>query len=87
MPPRTTTNGPRLNPNFCGYFLSPSGCIKGIRCNRRHDIQRCSCGLVLMSKYYLPHVRGKRHRDLYRQLKEREAKERGQTAQVRPRYG
>ncbi|KAH6887860.1 RNA helicase [Coprinopsis sp. MPI-PUGE-AT-0042] len=59
-----------MNPTYCQDFIGPNGCQRGIRCRKRHDIQKCSCGLVVLRKYYLPHVRGQRHRTLFRELRE-----------------
>ncbi|KAF6753774.1 RNA helicase [Ephemerocybe angulata] len=79
-PPKGNNNN-RLNPTYCSFFLSPQGCVRGLNCRRRHDIQRCSCGLVLLARNYLPHVRGKRHRTIFAQKKEAEARARGQANQ------
>ncbi|KAF5356601.1 hypothetical protein D9758_008284 [Tetrapyrgos nigripes] len=53
------------NPTFCYDFVSQ---LNGRSCRRkgctlRHDITRCSCGLVLPVSDYPSHSGGKRHRD------------------------
>ena len=52
------------NPRSCYAFLEAQGCPHGSDCRFRHDIQKCSCGLVLLSKYFTSHVNGNRHRKL-----------------------
>jgi hypothetical protein len=53
-----TTN---LNPKYC-YDSVGNGCKLGQGCRLRHDIQKCSCGLVLAASEMGPHLAGKRHR-------------------------
>ncbi|KAK7052594.1 RNA helicase [Favolaschia claudopus] len=46
---------------FCDDFLSAAGCRLGKRCPLRHDIKKCTCGLVLPNKHVRAHLAGKRH--------------------------
>ncbi|KAF7378134.1 RNA helicase [Mycena sanguinolenta] len=49
-----------MNPKFC-YDSVGSGCKFGKACRLRHDILKCSCGLVLLASNIGPHLAGKRH--------------------------
>ncbi|KAJ6480358.1 P-loop containing nucleoside triphosphate hydrolase protein [Mycena sanguinolenta] len=49
-----------VNPKFC-YDSVGSGCKSGKACRLRHDILKCSCGLVLLASNIVPHLAGKRH--------------------------
>ncbi|KAJ6572149.1 P-loop containing nucleoside triphosphate hydrolase protein [Mycena capillaripes] len=53
-----TTN---LNPAYC-YDSVGKGCKLGQSCRLRHDIQKCSCGLVLPAANIDSHLAGQRHR-------------------------
>ncbi|KAF9003306.1 P-loop containing nucleoside triphosphate hydrolase protein [Cyathus striatus] len=57
---------------YCRYIIE-GGCRLGPRCRFRHDIRKCSCGLVIRFRYWQPHIRGKRHRRELRAKKDREA--------------
>ncbi|KAJ7266375.1 P-loop containing nucleoside triphosphate hydrolase protein [Mycena haematopus] len=48
------------NPKFC-YDSVGTGCKSGKACRLRHDILKCSCGLVLLASKIGPHLAGKRH--------------------------
>ncbi|KAJ3819685.1 RNA helicase [Lentinula raphanica] len=58
-----------LNPKYCYDFLSTQGCLRGSACKLRHDILKCSCGMVLRRRDHHSHVRGKRHTHLHRQAR------------------
>jgi hypothetical protein len=69
-----TTN---INPKFC-YDSIGVGCRLGRACRLRHDIQKCSCGLVLRTVTMGGHLAGKRHL-LLMQTKESELAQKSQT--------
>ncbi|KAJ7199232.1 P-loop containing nucleoside triphosphate hydrolase protein [Mycena pura] len=52
-----------VNPRYC-YGSVGTGCELGQRCPLKHDIQKCSCGLVLPAINMAAHMAGKRHRAL-----------------------
>lgn len=64
FPPSPSMPALGLNSAYCREFLSRRGCALGDACTARHDIQQCSCGLVLPRTDYETHKRGKRHRNL-----------------------
>ncbi|KAJ7096052.1 RNA helicase [Mycena epipterygia] len=66
------------NPSYC-YDSVGTGCTLGQRCPLRHDIQKCSCGFVLLAAAMGSHFTGKRHR-LLLQMKE------SKLAQARQRH-
>ncbi|KAJ7434430.1 P-loop containing nucleoside triphosphate hydrolase protein [Mycena galericulata] len=49
-----------MNLKFC-YDSVGTGCKQGQGCRLRHDIQKCSCGLVLLLSNVAAHRAGKRH--------------------------
>ncbi|KAJ7074967.1 P-loop containing nucleoside triphosphate hydrolase protein [Mycena belliarum] len=71
-----------LNPRYC-YDSVGTGCRRGQNCPLRHDIQKCSCGLVLPSANFDAHIAGKRHRELLAVLKQSELPSKGQTNRSR----
>ncbi|KAF8970450.1 P-loop containing nucleoside triphosphate hydrolase protein [Flammula alnicola] len=56
-----TTN--YTHPTYCIPFVT-TGCSFGRTCSLRHDIFKCSCGLILLLAYQTPHLQGKRHQKL-----------------------
>ena len=52
------------NPTYCFNFLTERGCPLGQSCRLRHDIRRCSCDLVILSKHFEQHMNGNRHQQL-----------------------
>ncbi|KAJ7150898.1 hypothetical protein C8R43DRAFT_887088 [Mycena crocata] len=57
------------NPRFC-YDSVGTGCLHEQTCRLRHDIRRCSCGLVLLNAVVASHLAGRRHRLLLAQFKQ-----------------
>ncbi|KAG7441339.1 RNA helicase [Guyanagaster necrorhizus] len=50
---------------WCYDSVSPDGCKRSPgTCQLRHDITKCSCGLVLDICNYEPHIHGKRHQHI-----------------------
>ncbi|KAJ7841089.1 P-loop containing nucleoside triphosphate hydrolase protein [Mycena olivaceomarginata] len=49
-----------VNAKFC-YDSVGKGCSLGQNCRLRHDILKCSCGLVLLASNIAAHLAGKRH--------------------------
>ncbi|TFK41414.1 P-loop containing nucleoside triphosphate hydrolase protein [Crucibulum laeve] len=74
---------PTMNRTYCLPFVT-NGCPRGHLCRLRHDIRKCSCGLVIIHKNFLPHIRGKRHQKLLQQKRreEHEAAQRSNGANV-----
>lgn len=60
---RTLAMPPR-RPQYCSDSLTDQGCPLGSTCPKRHDIRRCSCGVLCFQQSLLEHMRGKRHRAL-----------------------
>ncbi|KAK0215503.1 P-loop containing nucleoside triphosphate hydrolase protein [Armillaria fumosa] len=50
---------------WCYDFVSPGGCGRPPgTCPLRHDIAKCSCGLILDARNYEAHVHGQRHQQI-----------------------
>ncbi|KAJ7474539.1 P-loop containing nucleoside triphosphate hydrolase protein [Mycena galericulata] len=71
-----------MNPKFC-YDSVGTGCKRGQGCRLRHDIQKCSCGLVLLLSSVAAHQAGKRHQTLL-ETKNSESKAQGNLRNSRP---
>lgn len=52
---------------ICNDSLEGRVCPRGSACKLRHDIVKCSCGLILRQLDFRSHVKGKRHSQLSRQ--------------------
>ncbi|KAJ7056200.1 RNA helicase [Mycena amicta] len=67
------TYDPQPHPTYC-YDSLAAGCRLGPeRCSLRHDIQRCSCGRVLLLAADMrAHLAGQRHRNDLRELWEQQ---------------
>ncbi|CAK5272785.1 unnamed protein product [Mycena citricolor] len=61
---RATVQPNVLNPQYCPAALLPAGCTRGNSCHLRHDIVRCTCGVILVKSAVHAHKQGKRHRAL-----------------------
>lgn len=46
---------------LCYESVNAQGCVAA-DCRQRHDIHRCSCGLVLLNQNRSQHLQGKRHK-------------------------
>jgi helicase MOV-10 len=53
--------------NACSAFLRGQ-CADGENCRNRHDVVRCSCGLVLLQAVYRSHYKGKPHKKAMAEL-------------------
>ncbi|KAJ7096045.1 RNA helicase [Mycena epipterygia] len=71
------------DPSYCYDSISTGGCTRGQRCPLRHDIQKCSCGIVLRTANMGSHLPGNRHR-LLLEKKESELAQARQTHDQRP---
>lgn len=49
-----------LNTKFCLASLTSPGCLT-VKCQKRHGICQCSCGLILLNQSHAAHVKGKRN--------------------------
>ena len=63
--------GPARYPGSCRDF--PEGlCTAGDLCRFRHDLRKCSCGLILPFGNLRQHQRGRRHQALLEKQQEAE---------------
>ncbi|TRM60446.1 P-loop containing nucleoside triphosphate hydrolase protein [Schizophyllum amplum] len=63
--------GPARYPGSCVNF--PQGrCTAGDLCRFRHDLTKCSCGLILPFGNLRPHERGRKHQILLQQQQQRQ---------------
>lgn len=47
--------------SYCAAYLTEEGCTLQ-NCPQRHNVRKCSCGVVIPSKHFEAHIAGKRHR-------------------------